>query len=107
LELTGISVPQVKDSYSFKPLLSDEAATNGRTHSFSEVSNGTNNRRYAIKDRRFKLLNNLGAWELYDLVADPREATNLYTSKPHAAVLASLQAEIAKLKADARPGYFQ
>ncbi|MFT3927019.1 MAG: sulfatase-like hydrolase/transferase [Myxococcales bacterium] len=107
LELTGVSVPQVNNSYSFKPLLSDEAASNGRTHSFSETSSGTNNRRYAIKDKRYKLLNNLGKWELYDLVTDPKETTNLYTSKPHTAVLASLQAEIAKLKADARPGYFQ
>jgi arylsulfatase B len=106
LELTGISVPQVNNSYSFKPLLADEAATNGRTHSFTEVSSGTAQRRYAIKDKRFKLLNNLGQWALYDLVADPKEANNLYTSKPHAAVLASLQAEIAKLKADAKPGYF-
>jgi arylsulfatase A-like enzyme len=107
LELTGVSVPQVNNSYSFKPLLSNEAASNGRTHSFSEVSSGTNQRRYAIKDRRFKLVNNLGQWELYDLATDPKEATNLYASKPHAAALASLQAEIAKLKADARPGYFQ
>jgi arylsulfatase A-like enzyme len=107
LELTGVSVPQVNDSYSFKPLLSDEAATNGRTHSFSEVSSGTNNRRYALKDKRFKLLNNVGVWELYDLLADPHETNNLYASKPHAAARASLKAEIDKLAADARPGYFQ
>jgi arylsulfatase A-like enzyme len=108
LELTGVSVPHVNNSYSFKPLLSDEAASNGRTHSFSETSTGTNNRRYALKDKRFKLVNNVGQWELYDLLTDPKETTNLYASKPHAAVLASLQAEIANLKADApRPGYFQ
>jgi len=107
LELTGLSVPQVNNSYSFKPLLADETATNGRTHSFTETSSGTSQRHYAIKDKRFKLLNNLGKWELYDLAADPQELTNLYGSKPHTAVLASLQAEITKLKADARPGYFQ
>jgi arylsulfatase B len=106
LELTGVSVPQVNNSYSFKPLLTDETATNGRTHSFTETSSGTTNRRYAIKDKRYKLVNNLGQWELYDLVTDPREATNLYTSKPHTAALASLQAELVKLKADAKPGYF-
>jgi arylsulfatase B len=88
LELTGVSVPQVNNSYSFKPLLTDETATNGRTHSFTETSTGTTQRRYAIKDKRFKLVNNLGSWELYDLALDPKEATNLYTSKPHAAALA-------------------
>ncbi len=103
LELTGIPVSHVNNSYSLKPVLSDEAATNGRTHSFSEVSNGTNQRRYALKDKRYKLINNLGQWELYDLVADPKETTNLYESAPHAAVRASLQAEIAALKADAPP----
>jgi arylsulfatase A-like enzyme len=106
-ELTGISVPRVNDSYSFKPLLTNEAATNGRAYSFSETSTGTTNRRYAIKDKRFKLLNNLGKWELYDLVTDPKEATDLYGNAAYAAVRATLQAQIATLAADARPGYFQ
>lgn len=44
---------------------------------------------------------------LYDLVADPLETTNLYENPQYAAARASLQAQIAVLKADARPGYFQ
>jgi arylsulfatase B len=106
LDLAGVGVRQVENSYSLKPLLSDEAATNGRTHSFSEVSSGTSQRRYAIKDKRFKLIRNLNQWELYDLSADPLETTNLYTSEPHAAVLASLEAELAELRAEAPAGYF-
>lgn len=106
LDLAGAGVSQVNDSYSFKPLLSDEAATNGRTHSFTEVSSGVSQRRYAIKDRRYKLIRNLAQWELYDLVADPLETTNLYASESHAAVLATLKAEIAALRADAPAGYF-
>jgi arylsulfatase A-like enzyme len=106
LSLAGVPVSQVHNSYSFKPVLSDEAATNGRTHSFSEVSNGSNNRRWAIKDSRFKLVNNNGVWELYDLAADPLETTNLYTSESHAAVLSTLQAEVAALKSEAPAGYF-
>jgi len=105
LELAGVQVSQVNDSYSFKPLLSDEAATNGRTHSFTEVSNGTNNRRYAVKDKRFKLIQNLQERELYDLEADPLETTNLYTDPEYAAVLASLQDEIAALREET-PAYF-
>jgi len=107
LSLTGIPVSQVNNSYSVKPLLSDEAATSGRTHSFTETSTGTTQRHYAIKDRRFKLVSELGKQELYDLVADPKETTNLYANPADAAALATLQAQIAALKAVApAPGYF-
>jgi arylsulfatase B len=106
LDLAGVPVSHVNNSYSLKPVLGDEAATSGRTHSFTEVSSGPNNRRWAIKDRRYKLINNNRVWELYDLVADPLEATNLYASPSHAAARASLEAEIALLKAEAPAGYF-
>lgn len=106
LNLTGVPVSQVNNSYSLAPVFGDATGASGRTHSFAEVSQGTNNRSYAIKDRRFKLLSTGGKWELYDLVADPQETTNLYTSQAHAAVLASLQNEIALLRAKAPAGYF-
>ncbi len=107
LDVAGVPVSHVNDSYSLKPLFADEAASSGRTHSFSEVSNGTNQRRYGLRDTRFKLVNNLGQWELYDLATDAKEATNLYQNPQYAAARASLQAEIAVLKAGAAPGYFQ
>jgi arylsulfatase A-like enzyme len=107
LDAAGVPVSHVNDSYSLKPLFSDEAASSGRTHSFSEVSNGINQRRYGLRDSRFKLVNDLGQWGLYDLVADAHEATNLYQSPQYAAARAALQAEIAVLKSGAAPGYFQ
>lgn len=108
LSLAGVPVNHVNNSYSITPLLSDEAASSGRTHSFTETSNGTNNRTYAVKDRRFKLLSTTTRqYELYDLVADPLEKTNLYANASYAAVRATLEAEIAALKTDApAPGYF-
>jgi len=106
LSLTGIDVSHVNNSYSLKPVLSDRAATSGRTLSFSETSNGSSNRRYALKDSRYKIVSNLGKRELYDLVADPLETTDLYASPAYTAVRASLEAEIDKLNADAKPGYF-
>lgn len=106
LSLTGINVSQVNNSYSLKPVLSDKAATSGRTTSFSETSSGTSNRRYGLKDTRFKIVSNLGKRELYDLVADPLETTDLYANPAYTAVRASLEAEIDKLNADAKPGYF-
>ena len=106
LSLTGIEVSHVNNSYNFKPVLSDPTATSGRTHSFSETSSGTSNRRYALKDTRYKIVSNLGKRELYDLVADPLETTDLYAKPAYTAVRASLEAEIDKLNADAKPGYF-
>ncbi len=106
LSLTGIDVGHVNNSYSIKPLLSSATATSGRTHSFSETSSGTSNRHYGLKDRRFKIVSNLAKHELYDLVTDPLETTDLYANPAYAAVRASLEAEIDTLNADARPGYF-
>ncbi len=105
LDLAGVPVSQVNNSYSIKPLLSDETQANGRTHSFTEVSSGTSQRRYAVKDKRFKLISNLQQRELYDLAVDPLETTNLVASPEHAAVLAALEAEIGVLRAQS-PAYF-
>jgi len=106
LSLTGIDVSHVNNSYSLKPILSDASATSGREYSFSETSSGTSNRSYALKDTRFKLVSNLKKRELYDLIADPLEKTDLYSKPAYTAVRASLEAEIDKLNADAKPGYF-
>ena len=106
LSLTGVSVSQVNDSYSFKPLLADAAATNGRTHSFTEIGANATSRIWTIRDSRYKLLYTSRRFELYDLVADPLEATNLYASAPHAAARATLEAKIAALRSQAPAGSF-
>ncbi len=106
LSLTGIDVSHVNNSYSIKPLLSDPTATSGRNYSFSETSSGTSNRSYALKDTRFKLVSVLKKRELYDLVADPLEKTDLYAKAEYKAVRATLEAQIDLLNADAKPGYF-
>ena len=107
LDVAGVPVSHVNDSWSLKPLFTDEAASSGRTFSFSEISTGTTQRQYGLRDTRFKLVNNLGKWELYDLVSDSHETTNLYLNAQYAAVRAALQAQIAGLKATAPAGYFQ
>lgn len=105
LSLTGLEVSHAQNSYSIKPLLSDQAASSGRTHSFSETANGAT-QRYAIRDKRYKLLSNNKVRELYDLGADPLETTDLYANPAYAAVRGDLEAEIAALAPNAPDGYF-
>jgi arylsulfatase A-like enzyme len=106
LSLAGVPVSHVNNSYSFKPLLSDEAAASGRVHAFTEIGANASNRIWTIRDTRYKLLYTARKFEIYDLIADPLETTNLYASAPHAAVRATLEAEIAALKAQAPAGSF-
>jgi len=107
LDVAGVAgVGHVNDSYSLKPLFTDEAASSGRTVSFAEISNGTSGRQYGLRDTRFKLVNNLGKWELFDLVTDPHEATNLFDDPHYAAARGALLAQLAVLKAGAPAGYF-
>ena len=107
LALAGLPVSHVNDSYSVKPLLSDETATSGRTHSFSEMAAADlATQRYAIRDSRYKLIFSNRRWQMYDLIEDPLETTNLYKSVAHQAARAALEAEIALLAPNAPDGYF-
>jgi arylsulfatase A-like enzyme len=107
LDIAGVpGASHLNDSFSIKPLFTDETASSGRTYSFSEISTGTAGRSYGLRDTRFKLVNNLGKWELYDLATDAHETNNLYANPQYAAVRAALQANVAELKAGAAPGYF-
>jgi arylsulfatase A-like enzyme len=105
-ELGGIPVSQINDSYSLVPVLRTAGASSGRTISFSEMCNGTQ-AFYAVRDARYKLSYNNGTWGLYDLVADPVEATNRYNDATLAAVRTALQAEIATLRQSATSGCFR
>lgn len=96
----------IRNFRGFKPVLSDATATNGRTHSYSEIGANAQTRIWTIRDSRYKLLYTSRHFELYDLVADPLETTNLYASAPHAAARATLEAEIATLKGQAPSGAF-
>lgn len=111
LSLAGVPVSHVENSYSIEPLFSDEAASSGRTHSFSESAGARRDpsstaQRYAIRDSRYKLVSNDKVRELYDLIADPLETTNLYASAAHTAVRAALEAEIEAIATNAPEGYF-
>ena len=109
-ELSGIPVSQIYDSYSLVPLLTDDSASTGRTHGFTEICGfGGNN--YAVRDERYKLLyqSTDGGFGLYDLQSDPLEQTDLYDNPSYAAIRTALEAQIQALKASAQTneGCFQ
>jgi arylsulfatase B len=106
LSLAGVAVDHVNDSYSLAPLLKDANATSGRTHSFTELCSGTNTRRYAIRDLRYKLLVDGAQRGLYDLVDDPLESNDLFESAAHAQVRENLEAELEAIEARATAGCF-
>jgi arylsulfatase A-like enzyme len=103
-ELSGVPVSQVANSFSLVPLLADAGAVTGRTFAFTEMC--TTQKFYAIKNDRHKLMNNNGAWALYDLVADPLETTNRYNDASLAGVRATLEAELLALEQSAQDGCF-
>jgi arylsulfatase A-like enzyme len=107
LELAGITIPQIHNSYSIKPLLTDENATSGRRLNFTEYCNGESTQHYAIRDAQFKLVSTGRVYTLYDLANDPLEAIDLFNNPAYAAQQASLLAEIATLKASATAGCLQ
>jgi hypothetical protein len=105
VELTGIPVSQINDSFSFVPLLSDRNGTNSRAFAFAEVCN--NNDRYTIRDVQHKLSYDNGVWGLYDLINDPVGLTNLYDAPGVADEQASLEAELVSLQQSVSFGCFQ
>jgi len=94
------------NSFSLQPLLTGSSASTGRTHAFTELCQpGVS--RYAIRDSRYKLSYDTGVWGLFDLTNDRGEANNLYASAAVATTRASLETELAKVRAAATAGCFR
>jgi arylsulfatase A-like enzyme len=74
-EIAGISVNEIHDSKSFKPLLTSNNTI--RDYQYSEMDNGTTDR-WTISNGEYKLIvSALGMEEMYYLVGDPYENNNL------------------------------
>lgn len=71
-ELAGAELPAYNDGQSFADLLSS-SSDGPRDYAYSENDEG-----WAIRNPQYKLIqDNSGAQELYDLIADPTEKSNL------------------------------
>jgi arylsulfatase A-like enzyme len=81
-ENAGISVNEIHDSKSFKPLLTSNNNNNNnnntiRDYKYSEMDNGTTDR-WTISNGEYKLIvSAVGMDEMYHLVVDPYENNNL------------------------------
>ncbi len=74
-ELSGVTVPEINDSKSFKSLLTSTDTI--REFQYSEMNDGENDL-WSIRNNQFKLIvNNTGDAEMYDLEIDPYENINL------------------------------
>ena len=77
VELTGTSLSQIHDSYSFAPLLSAQG-DGQRDCMYTEVSSGGNKDGWAARNETYKYIKlDNGGERFYNLIDDPYEADNL------------------------------
>jgi arylsulfatase A-like enzyme len=97
--MTGVTVQEINNSASFYNLLSDADATE-RTYVYTERSN--NGISYTIRDNTYKLIvNDNGSEQLYHLISDPYEGSNLIgttLSAEATAAKAALEAEATRIR---------
>jgi hypothetical protein len=107
LELRGAPLPpsvatHPLDGVSLVPLLQG-TATSVRDHVYVDMTNSLSGGGYAVRDEQYELLriqNQLPAhMEMYDLVADPMETSNLLAGQRSAAAESELQRFLAILDA--------
>jgi arylsulfatase A-like enzyme len=106
LDYAGVGRPADMQGASMRPLLSGETPANWRKsmyyHYYEYPGWHMVKRHYGVRTERYKLIHfyhDIDAWEMYDLQADPDELNNVYTDPDYADVLAKLQKELKKLRA--------
>ncbi len=97
--LAGIEVSEINDSKSFASLLTSSSTI--RNYQYSEMDNGTKNI-WAIRNKGYKIIaNGMGVKEMYDLVSDPYESTNLKNgslSTEQQEAKAELETELSRIR---------
>jgi len=104
LEAAGLPVPAEIQGHSFLPLLRGRTPAGWQTSMYYRYYHdpGDHNTRvhYGVRTRTHKLIYywKKDQWELYDLVNDPLEMSNIYGQPGQEQLTASLTAELARLK---------
>jgi arylsulfatase A-like enzyme len=104
-DLAGVPLKNnsINNSHSIVPLLSSNQATTGRKYSFTELcpNTGGGMKQFAIRDQRYKLLYSENTWQMFDLMNDPWETTNLWAAPAQANVRSTLLGELRALRMNA------
>jgi arylsulfatase A-like enzyme len=108
LDAAGVAVPAEMQGRSLLPLLRGRVPTDWRTSMYYRYYHdpGDHNTRahYGVRTRTHKLIHfwKKDQWELFDLVNDPFELHNLYSEPGQEQLIATLKAELARLKREVR-----
>jgi arylsulfatase A-like enzyme len=108
LDLAGLPPSPDMQGRSIVPILKGRAPADWRTAMYYRYYHdpGHHNTRahYGVRTATHKLIYfwKKDQWELFDLVKDPQELRNLYGQPGQEAITATLKAELARLKREAR-----
>jgi uncharacterized sulfatase len=101
LDFAGVEIPPDMQGNSLMPVIEGEIPENWRTalyyHYYEYPAFHMVKRHYGIATGRYKLIhfyNDIDAWELYDLQADPMEMNNLIDDPDYDEVEASLHKQL-------------
>jgi len=106
LDMAGLPIPADMQGRSLVPILKGEKPAHWRTSMYYRYYHdpGHHNTRahYGVRTDTHKLIHywKKDAWELFDLSKDPAEQHNLYDNPESAALVKTLKAELAKLRAE-------
>lgn len=105
LAIAGLTPPADLHGRSLVPLLRGESPADWRTtmyYRFYHTGHNQVSPHWGVRTDRHKLIyfNRLDQWELFDLQADPSEMKNRYSDRDYAPTVATLKAELNRLRAD-------
>lgn len=105
LDFANVQVPAEMQGKSIRPLARGQKPPDWRQsmyyhyHEFPAVHQVK--KHYGIRTKDYKLIHfydDIDAWELYDLNADPQELNNVYTDPEYASIVAKLKKELKQLQ---------
>jgi arylsulfatase A-like enzyme len=108
LDVAGLPPSPDMQGRSLRAVLRGKAPSDWRTSMYYRYYHdpGDHNTRahYGVRTQRYKLIYfwKKDQWELFDLAKDPQEMHNLYGQPGMEAITATLKAELARLKREAR-----
>jgi arylsulfatase A-like enzyme len=107
LDLAGVPIPADMQGRSLVPILEGRTPTDWRTsfyyHYYEYPAVHMVKKHEGVYDGRFKLIHfydDIDAWELFDLVEDPLELTNVFSEPKYADEIKRLNTELDRHKED-------